>query len=142
MPKDIKGWYGGVALHAEYRNIVKFDAEYDYKPLEYKHNDAKQAVNLAVTVNPISRLTIAADWNLIFGRKYTLYNIRGDGKIEYPYFGEYKNYNSLNLGANYSFTDKFSVFAKCNNILSHKHSDGIGVPYQKINGLVGVSLKF
>ena len=143
VPKDIKGWYGGVALHAEYRNIVKFDAKYDYKPLEYKHNDTKQAVNLAVTVNPISRLTIAADWNLIFGRKYTLFSITGGGKvIEYPYFGEYKDYNSLNLGANYAFTDKLSVFAKCNNILSHKHGDGIGVPYQKINGLVGVNLKF
>lgn len=140
--KDLKGWYGGAVLHVEYRNIVKFDAKYDYKPLTYKHNDAKQALNLAVTVNPISKLTIAADWDLIFGRKYALINIKNGKDIEYPFFGEYKDYNSLNIGANYSFTDKFSVFAKCNNILSHKHGDGLGIPYQKINGLVGVNLKF
>ncbi len=143
-PMNVKDWYGGANLHVEYKNVVTFDAVYDYKPVEYKHELAKQAVKLYATVRPIEKLTINAGWDLVFGRKYSILQIDGNGEptINPDQNTRLSDYNSVNIGAAYAFTKNISAFTQLRNILAHDNDITVGVLDQGFNGLVGVSLKF
>ncbi|OIP83154.1 MAG: hypothetical protein AUK44_06105 [Porphyromonadaceae bacterium CG2_30_38_12] len=53
-----------------------------------------------------------------------------------------KPYTDVNVGASYSYSNWFTVFAKVNNLLNANYANFYGYDVQRINGLVGASFSF
>ncbi|MDR0428368.1 MAG: hypothetical protein LBH12_07160 [Dysgonamonadaceae bacterium] len=147
--------FGG-ALNYAYRDIFNIGTKLTfykwdtkeisglYKDTTYDNNDYLKAWNkpnfegdvFAGFKIPSAPLRFDANYHIETGRKALTEN--GMNIVSQ----KMKNIHSLNLKANYSVNDSFSVFAQANNLLNQKYDLWYGYPVQKINIIGGISIKF
>lgn len=136
--RDISGWHAGVRMGYEHRYFdVSASAEaapsaYDRRWVDFA-DGAKYIVNAAATVHPIDRLDIEVGYEL---RSHRAAFSAPDVKTDLG------NVSDLRAGAAFRVTPAFTVFARAENLLGHRHLQFPLVYSQKQTGLVGVSVKF
>lgn len=123
---------------------------YDMKTEKEAWNLPQWDANLALEYKITEQLNVSADVYLIGSRKAlikeTLFKyLAPSSSVANP--TTYKSYNldtafDLNLRANYSINQKFSVFAQLNNFGFQKYERWFGYPVQSFNFLAGVSYAF
>jgi hypothetical protein len=149
---DYTSAHYGIAFNYNYNNVAKFRLSYEGAPNDldagYKYwlDRAKNEIIASVTVTPVSQFDISLSYKLRTGRTCNVLTINDDlpsiigdfsfGDID---LGKVK---SLDLGASYRFTPKFSVWASVENLLNAKWQQNYYVPGKGTTGLVGVSYKF
>lgn len=150
---DLSAWHAGAAVGYDYRDIFSLRASYETAPNDYDHSfyewrdRAKHVFNAEIAVRPISPLRLTLDWQFRGGRRaYRFVGLtQGNGVLGTFYSPEPYSLgcmSDLTLGADYSFTDRFSVYARGENLLNRRYRH-IGLRNsQGIHALVGATLKF
>lgn len=101
--------------------------------------------NAQLGVRPFKPLSVTLGWEFRAGRRvYGFVPSNPDGlfDIYLPEAASLGCVSDLSLGATYTFTERFSVFARGGNLLNRRYRY-IGMrTSQGINGMIGASLKF
>lgn len=152
---SMTGFNYGVNINYQYRDLLSFGASAEgarhgkyYRWLD----NARWVIDLNLEVHPMKQLSIEAGWNLRLDRKiWDLYPALSsystiDGTDPIPYWGGNEvsvgDANNLRLGAKWSFTDAFTVFARGENLLNHHWSLMPGLRSNGIRGAIGLEVKF
>lgn len=141
-PVDMKGWNAGVRVKYEYSGFITARAGISFAPQSvdkgwYEWRDrAKQVIDIDLSVRPLKALCINAGWQLRSKRAQGVY------VAPEVVLGDLDDLSDLHVGAEYNFTDRFSIFANVNNILNKKSLLLSDVPAQGLTGLVGVNFLF
>jgi hypothetical protein len=135
--RDIKGWHAGLRLDYQ-GSIFNVNASGEIAPSKaekayYLWRDrAKYVLKAGADFTGVKNLAVGIG-----------YEYRGHRRA---YIGEEAlnlgNVNNLSLHANYAFTPRFSVFANLDNILARRYSVVPGLLSARMQGLVGVALRF
>lgn len=148
-PQDIKGWKAGVAVGAAYKDLAELEARFEAAPQSYEkgwylwRDRAKYVAGVDLTVHPLKPLDVTVGWELrarraIIDSHFTL--------LPWPratnVYDDLGNISNLNVGGTYRLTDRVSLFARFNNLLSRKVAMIGGIPYEGFNGLIGAEYKF
>jgi len=143
---DAKRLLFGASLKYAYQNFIEFTLKGIYNnwdvdsgewlggtPPEAKaFGNPEFELNAGITVRPIEKLILAADYNFAGGRYISF--AMGDQKMN--------DINELNLTATYSLNKTFGAYVKLNNLLFQEYELFYGFPTQKFNAMVGVNLNF
>lgn len=152
---DIKGWRAGAAV--SYVNARWGSARLSYECAPHSEtrswyiwrDRASRVVTANLTVTPISKLSLDLEYQFRSGRR--LFNEVVAPLIEeYPDMGYAGGYvkeplgivSTLNLGATYSLTRKFSVFVRGENLLNRRYRHIGLVESQGVTALLGITYKF
>lgn len=137
-PVNLRAFHGKLTLAYSHSPLLGVEASCAFAPGSetsawYMNRDrAKLVVNVKAESRPVDRLTVNASFSLRHSRS------------AYPGGVEMNlgDLNSLDLGADYAFTDAFSVFAKVENILNSRAQLAPGIHAQGIHGAIGAAVKF
>ena len=140
---DLRSWKAGGEIRWEYGTIVEAGVGFhtllgnslEDAWMEWRDRE-RSRLEAAVTVRPISRLTIDLGYTLAMKRKMSY--ISGGETFDLP-LGDKSN---LSAGASYRFTDAFTVFARGENLLNEKNMITPELPGIGVTGLIGVGFKF
>lgn len=149
MGYDFKSVSYGIMLTYQYRDMASFHVSYEGAPRDYDKgcmdwsDRAKSVIKAGVTVSPMKSLDVSLDYQLRSGR--ALY-VHGEPVVG-PFEGGYSavklgNLNSLDLGASYRFNDRFSIWARGENLFNSDWQENYLLPCKGITGLIGVGYKF
>lgn len=152
---DLKGYKLGATVGYRYRDLFELKASYEAAPQRqdrgfYQWRDrAKNRVAVDFTVTPIHALDVNVGWEYRGGRcqySYSTASSMVSSQLPIP-VGHWistslGSINNLKAGALYRLTDRWSVFARGENLLNRHHLLIGGVPAQGITGLVGATYKF
>lgn len=154
---DLSAFHFGCALGYDYRSLLSARVSYENAPNSYDHSlysrrdRAKHLVKARLTLTPIKPLSITAGWEFRAGRRIyeTIATVVGDPTASNPPLIAYTTaptslgcISSLSVGAGYSFSDRLTIFARGENLLSRRFYH-IGLRYsQGAYGLIGATLKF
>ncbi len=144
---DIKGWHAGAAIEYRYKQIASLRASFETAPQGYQkgyylwRDRAKYVIEASLALTPIENLKIDVDYQYRAKRKSYSLQLASDG-IEQYQSEELGAMNNLSVGAAYSLSDPWSVFARVENLLNKKCFLLYDIPAQGITGLVGVAYKF
>ena len=136
---NLKGWHAGIGLAYDWRSIVKTEvtaetASNDNEKAYYLWRDrAKYVINASVEVRPISPLKIAVGYELRTDRHNYMIGVTSI---------ELKSISNLSLAASYEINNKFTVFARGENLLNTHYNLVTDIQAQGIKGLAGISYKF
>lgn len=139
---DLKGWHGGVALSYQWRSFVKADVSAETasngsdKAFYLWRDRAKYVIKASVEVRPISKLKLAAGYELRTDRHNYFY----DGVFSYAI--DLRSVSDLRFDASYDINSALTVFARGENLLNRRYDLISTIQDQGIKGLVGVSYKF
>lgn len=135
-PGKIDGWRYGAAIGYNWRDKAIARVEYTGVPGDdspekgyYLWRDrARHQFKASVTVKPISRLSINADYTLRTGRRiidrYEFnYTASPDGVTIVTRVNPLANSSMLNLGADYDFSDRLNLFVRGENLLDRYSCD-------------------
>lgn len=108
---------------------------------------AKAVLNAGVTLRPVARLTVDADYRLRSSRRYISYsyihnNLDNSNTLQSDYSANLGSVSDLCIGANYEVTPQFSAFLRLENILGHRYQIIPDLYSRTIHGLLGVSYVF
>lgn len=143
---DAKRLFFGASLKYAYQQLFEFTLKGVYSNWDTEPGDAWDGpmpdfkaygmpgfeFNAGITVRPIERLAVAADYYLANGR-YISYQF-DDEKMD--------NINELNVTATYTLNNTFGIYAKLNNLLFQKYELYYGYPTQGFNAMFGINLNF
>lgn len=166
MMTKSKGAYMGIEANYKYRSLAEanlqfvhtFTSDEDYVDgMRYKgyplgDDGPTSIVNFKVSVWPIKPLMVTAGLNCrinrsTFTRRWATPIIADDGTFISDGFYNYdsiemKDVIDLHVGARYSFSHIFSVWAQANNLLCKQWDIMPGMGAQKIGLMGGISLNF
>ena len=143
--QSIEGWhYGAEARYAHryfeiYTGIEGAQSSHDYGYYLWRDR-AKLAFKAGVSVKPIAKLQIDADFSLRTSRKSFTNSIE-DG-IEWYTPIDLGNANNLSLGGRYAVTPALSVFLRMENMLGKRYMLIPNIESQGFHGLLGAEFKF
>lgn len=143
VPVDLKGWRAGVRLKYEYSGFLTARAGITFAPQSQKkgwlewRDRAKQVLEIDLSVRPIKQLSVNAGWELRMKRAESC--LSGNDIF---ILGDLDDLSDLHVGAEYNFSDSFSVIANVNNILNKKALLMGNIPAQGLTGFLGVSYLF
>lgn len=136
---NLRAFYARVDAAWKYSDLLTLRADVTLAPGSRTHayylnrDRAKAVVNICASVTPIARLKVDAGWQLRAGRSAWL--------LDGSRYG-LGTMSSLNIGGEYAFSDAFTVFVRCENLLNTRPDLLPGLEAQGIKGLAGVALKF
>ncbi len=140
---NLKSWHAGVKLEYQWQSKVKVNASAETAPNDvdksyYLWRDrAKYVINAGIEVTPIEPLKIGLGYELRADRRnYLLLN---NGTAEAI---DIKNVSNLSLCASYALNDKFTIFARGENLLNKHCYLATDIEAQGLKGLIGASYKF
>lgn len=149
---DVKGYHYGVRLSYDNGRTFGLSASYEGAPSGHKNayyewrDRARHVVKADLKVRPTTALTLTASYNLRAGRcEYTYSDIALDllGMRYHPVERiSLGTVSDLTVGAAYACTNRLTVFARGENLLSRRNMYIGGRPMQGAHGLAGVSIKF
>lgn len=147
----LTAWHAGAAIGYDYRDVFSVRASYETAPNDYDHSlyewrdRARHVFNAQLGVRPFKPLSVTLGWEFRAGRRiygFAPSNPSGLFDVYIPEATSLGCVSDLSLGATYTFTEQFSVFARGGNLLNRRYRY-IGMrTSQGINGMIGASLKF
>lgn len=163
MPVESDYYYGGTALEAQklsgaywsvalgYDNGGTFalKARYTGAPSSqyrgwYEFRDrARHVVDVRLSVRPVERLLVSAEWEFRSGRSMYAYGHTADESGVYPVSRvALGTVSDLGLTADWAFTDRLHGFVKGTNLMNRSWQMTGPRPARGVCGLVGASYKF
>lgn len=124
----------GVRVDANIGEYVTIGADATYRLWKHdghviSYNRPRWEGNARIIVHPIEKLDIEVGYNAQLNRDYGVY-------------GKLNDIHNLNASATYRLFDWISIFAQGNNLLNRHHDYYYGMPAPRIQGMLGVGLKF
>lgn len=151
---DLRAWKASAKLHWEFRKMLSVDASFETtmgdgdKEVWMQWRDrARHRIAAALSIRPIEKLTVDVSYEMHMKRRMPMlwgYNVvAGNADDDNSSVSVGMNdVNDLGIGAAYSVTDAFTVFARAENLFDTKTYLLPMVPEQGVTGLVGVAYKF
>lgn len=146
---DLCGWNCGAEASYEVADLgdIHFDGKYFRKGDPALADRAKATAKIGLTLRLTGNLTVTGDYNIRACRRYI-----SNEFIRSAYTGEVtarinrnadlRNISDVSLGANYAFSQRFSAYARLENILGRRHLLIPGIESKTFHGLVGASFTF
>lgn len=112
---------------------------------------ARRVLHAGIELKPMKALSVDVAYELrmrrsmpCYGSAMEKFNVNDENVAPSAELVEFnlKNVSNLNIGASYSFTGQFTVFARIENILNTSSYLMPYIPCQGMSGLVGVGYKF
>ena len=149
---DVTGYHYGIRLGYDNGKTFAMNVSYEGAPGKWDRayfewrDRARHVVNAGLKFRPIERLLLTVGYEFRAGRSCYAYIDEPEeiGGLEtYPRekvsLGVTGN---LSAGAGYTVTDRFTVFARGENLLARKSLFIGGRPMQSTNAMIGAALKF
>lgn len=143
-PIDAYRWLGGANITFKIKKIL--DGEVKWIHNSWRARDGGELIlsalpkdewNIKVTVNPMSKLSLSANFYMGLGRGY-----RYQDNMGMDVFNKMGDIYDLNIGANYSLNNMISFNLQWNNVLSQHYDIYYGMPAQRMHFLLGAAVKF
>lgn len=146
---NLKGFHAGVGLSYQYRSLGKISvtaetASHGENKGYYLWRDrAKYVVNADIECNPMAKLKIdlGLEWRTgrraYFIEQFDYLTTACPAKV--ICLGAMSNFH---VGASYSLTDAFTIFARGENLLNQRCYLAPDIQAQGLKGLIGVNYKF
>lgn len=149
---DVEGYLYGIRLGYDSGKAIAASASYEGAPGKwdrayYEWRDrARHVINAELKIRPIEKLLLTIGYEFRAGRSCYIYLDEPEqiGGLEtYPCEKVSLGVvGDLRVGAGYALTDRFTVFARGENLLARKSIYIGGRPMQSTNAMIGASLKF
>lgn len=141
-PIDMRGWMAGAWAAYSFRNLVSAKASFEIadKGMDkgwYLWRDrARYVGRFEIEGRPIQKLTVNAALEMRMKREGMTAAAEGTELVSL------NDCALLSLGGVYTVSERFSAYARLENLLNRHYFNVSGVPEQGIHGLVGVNYKF
>ncbi len=146
---DFKSINYGVAFNYNYRDMAVVRVSYEGAPSDIDRgyaawaDRAKSVLKASLTVKPVDALDITLGYTLRGDRTVYSFHPVEAGPFEGGYNAiDLDNVSSLDLGLGYRFTDRFTVWARGENLLGAKWQSSYLMPCKGVTGLVGITFRF
>ncbi|MDE6178992.1 MAG: hypothetical protein K2F86_07470 [Duncaniella sp.] len=147
--QKLSGAYWSVALGYDNGNTFALKARYTGAPSSQYHgwyefrDRARHVVDVRLSVRPIERLLVSADWEFRSGRSMYAYGRETDESGLYPVSRvALGSVSDLGLTADWAFSDRLHGFVKATNLMNRSWRMIGDRPSRGVCGLVGASYKF
>lgn len=109
-------------------------------------NKPVMEIKAGLTIRPIDKLSIDANYYLATGRKTCSYfnaqDASGNFYAAYSEGIKMKNINELNVRGTYTLNDTFGFYVQLNNLLFQKYEYYYGYPMQNFSAMGGININF
>lgn len=134
QPLDATCIKAGGRLNAHIGQYLSIEADVTYRLWRndgqvISYDRPRWEGNARVIIHPIEKLDIELGYNTRMNRDFGAY-------------GKLNDIHNLNASATYRLLDWISIFAQGNNLLNRQHDYYYGLPAPRIQGMLGVGLKF
>ena len=138
VPLDVKGWHAGAKAGIKWK-FVKAELKADFAPSGHdkawwtRRDRSGTVIDFSVEARPLQPLTVGVDYEFRNRRKafYTPEKYLDMGCV-----------SNLSIGAEWRFTEAFSVFGRVENVLGRRFMLIAWEPSRKVSGLFGATYKF
>ena len=145
---DINGIKLGVDAAYKWSNIVEVKAGYRFTPQDddsgwvtQGFERADHTITAGITVSPIKKLTINADYCYRSGRTITMILTDKTG-LETRREGNMGTICDFSIGATYQINDLINVYAQGQNLFNRRYWEALGCYNQGPRFMLGAGIKF
>lgn len=145
-PTKLSGWKAGAELRYKYRSIVDASARFVYSPQDNGDgcvlglDRPEYVVNANVRITPIQRLALNLGYEMRGNRG--IYSMQNVNDKEYWECFALEDVMDLSFSASYDVLDNLTVSAYANNLLNRQYDIFASQGAQKLNVMLGASVRF